>query len=384
MKKHIFKLASALLALVLGLSFTLNSAAYTVKSGDTLSKLAREYGTSVEAIMALNNLTDKDYIYVGQNLNLGNDNYERVELTPADKAALKTLFDADWYKAAYPDVVECVGDSADALFNHFLTHGLWETRQPNANFNVNAYASVYEDLQETYGSESDARKVLDLTLHYINCGKEEGREFTTIEKALEVVDKVTYFGSFHDKDIEKTQTGDILAQRQTGGSSSDLFEPILMTYFYDSCRAYKRAFNLAHITVFDAEYDSAFSCNKNSPEFLTLYSNLGTHNALIGTPVNKDAFIELIPVEYAGQENELYETARNEISDFIDSVSDFGSIATNIYVQIDNARRNDPVSFTGYSDIDSILQNIIDAEGDDSHAFDDSAQIICLMFGSIL
>ena len=40
---------------------------YTVKSGDTLSKIAKAYGTTVDAIMALNSqITNKNLIYVGQ------------------------------------------------------------------------------------------------------------------------------------------------------------------------------------------------------------------------------------------------------------------------------------------------------------------------------
>ncbi|MCL6560298.1 MAG: DUF3794 domain-containing protein, partial [Firmicutes bacterium] len=40
---------------------------YTVKSGDTLGKIAREYGTTVNMILALNpQITDRDVIEVGQ------------------------------------------------------------------------------------------------------------------------------------------------------------------------------------------------------------------------------------------------------------------------------------------------------------------------------
>ncbi|MCD8069321.1 MAG: LysM peptidoglycan-binding domain-containing protein [Lachnospiraceae bacterium] len=42
---------------------------YTVKSGDTLSKIAKAYNTTVDAIMALNSkITNKNLIYVGQNV----------------------------------------------------------------------------------------------------------------------------------------------------------------------------------------------------------------------------------------------------------------------------------------------------------------------------
>lgn len=41
---------------------------YTVKSGDTLWALAREYQTSVDTLVKINNITDPDLIYVGQKL----------------------------------------------------------------------------------------------------------------------------------------------------------------------------------------------------------------------------------------------------------------------------------------------------------------------------
>ena len=39
---------------------------YTVKKGDTLSKIASEYGTTVSQIMKWNNIPNPNLIYVGQ------------------------------------------------------------------------------------------------------------------------------------------------------------------------------------------------------------------------------------------------------------------------------------------------------------------------------
>lgn len=43
---------------------------YTVKSGDTLSQIALDYGTTVDALVKLNNIADKNKIYVGQVLKI--------------------------------------------------------------------------------------------------------------------------------------------------------------------------------------------------------------------------------------------------------------------------------------------------------------------------
>ncbi len=45
-----------------------STVAYTVKSGDTLSAIAKEYGTTVNEIASLNNISNPDLIYVGQYL----------------------------------------------------------------------------------------------------------------------------------------------------------------------------------------------------------------------------------------------------------------------------------------------------------------------------
>ena len=43
---------------------------YTVKKGDTLSAIAQKYGTTVKAIVAENNIKDKNVIHVGQKLKI--------------------------------------------------------------------------------------------------------------------------------------------------------------------------------------------------------------------------------------------------------------------------------------------------------------------------
>lgn len=43
---------------------------YTVKSGDTLTTIARKFNTTVEALVASNGIKNKNLIYVGQVLNV--------------------------------------------------------------------------------------------------------------------------------------------------------------------------------------------------------------------------------------------------------------------------------------------------------------------------
>ena len=44
---------------------------YTVVAGDTLSKIAKKYNTTVDNLVALNGIVDKDKIYMGQKLKIG-------------------------------------------------------------------------------------------------------------------------------------------------------------------------------------------------------------------------------------------------------------------------------------------------------------------------
>ena len=43
---------------------------YIVQTGDTLWDIARNFGTTVEVLVALNNIADPDYIRVGQRLRI--------------------------------------------------------------------------------------------------------------------------------------------------------------------------------------------------------------------------------------------------------------------------------------------------------------------------
>ena len=64
-----------------------------------------------------------------------------------------TMFKADEYTKMYPDVKEVLGTDEMTLFNHFITFGIWEQRQPCVAFNVDVYATRNPDLHKEFGDD---------------------------------------------------------------------------------------------------------------------------------------------------------------------------------------------------------------------------------------
>ena len=77
----------------------------------------------------------------------------RRELTGDEILAIKSMFNAKEYASYYPDVEKELGSDEAVLFNHFITFGIWEQRQPSVTFNVDVYASRNADLQERFGDD---------------------------------------------------------------------------------------------------------------------------------------------------------------------------------------------------------------------------------------
>lgn len=94
-----------------------------------------------------------------------------------------TLFDAEYYAQANPDVAAVLGMDADAMYQHYLMYGKAEGRlavspenasaditAPNEEFDAEFYAYAYPDVVAALGTDADV-----LYQHYIQCGKAEGR-----------------------------------------------------------------------------------------------------------------------------------------------------------------------------------------------------------------
>lgn len=94
-----------------------------------------------------------------------------VKAAPIDSAPYAAVFDYIYYAQCYPDLQAVFGNDEAALLNHFITCGMAEGRQGNAEFNVQYYRVKYPDLQAVFGDNLPA-----YYMHYMTCGKAEGRQ----------------------------------------------------------------------------------------------------------------------------------------------------------------------------------------------------------------
>lgn len=93
MKRKQYSLLTGLVALLmLGTVNTVSAESYTVKSGDTLSKIAAEKQTSLEKILELNHIQNPNVIQVGQVLELATGipaaDPVQTEMAASDQQAL--------------------------------------------------------------------------------------------------------------------------------------------------------------------------------------------------------------------------------------------------------------------------------------------------------
>lgn len=81
------------------------------------------------------------------------------------------IFDAEYYAETYSDVAAVYGDDEQALYNHYLTYGIYEGRNASQAFDVQSYRESYGDLQAAFGD--DWKAYAD---HYLTYGLSEGRD----------------------------------------------------------------------------------------------------------------------------------------------------------------------------------------------------------------
>lgn len=157
------------------------------------------------------------------------------------------IFDANYYGTTYPDVYAYYGGDQLGMFNHYVTKGIYENRNPNAYFNATDYMSRYLDLQTAYGTNMPA-----YASHYARRGMAEGRNgapgvaastITAVNNAADVTTQVNtadqsnnlklvglYFTEFDEnaargKNIQiaaKNMNGTVVAPGKTFSASNSI------------------------------------------------------------------------------------------------------------------------------------------------------------------
>ena len=90
--------------------------------------------------------------------------------TTIDGVNYSNVYNWDYYAKNNPDIWKSFGLNDSASLRHFVTSGMKEGRQGNADFNVTAYKSKNVDLRQAFGNDLKL-----YYLHYMNTGKAEGR-----------------------------------------------------------------------------------------------------------------------------------------------------------------------------------------------------------------
>lgn len=102
----------------------------------------------------------------------------------ASAAEISDLFDADYYAAANPDLRAVFGNNPEALYQHFITAGIYEGREATPIFNAVEYRKTYPSLVAVFGN--DYSKYYQ---HYVNSGIYEGKSSCGLFDAIDYANK---------------------------------------------------------------------------------------------------------------------------------------------------------------------------------------------------
>lgn len=90
----------------------------------------------------------------------------KISDTSYDNAA----FNASYYANNHADVYKTCGDDAKALYDHFITYGIYEGRQSSAQFSILVYKENNQDLADAFGED-----LIKYYNHFIEYGVNENR-----------------------------------------------------------------------------------------------------------------------------------------------------------------------------------------------------------------
>lgn len=96
---------------------------YTIKKGDTLTSLAKRFGTSVSAIAKANGIADPDKIYAGDSLAIPGKAKPKIEAKPQTEAKPKAEF-RQGLLAADPEMFDPQTQALQGSYPEMLAMGI--------------------------------------------------------------------------------------------------------------------------------------------------------------------------------------------------------------------------------------------------------------------
>lgn len=98
------------------------------------------------------------------------------------------VYNYSYYLKKYKDLAKIYTNDDVGLLAHFVVSGMTEGRQGKDSFDVISYRNQYQDLRLTFGKD-----LRSYYIHYMNCGKKEGRIATGVKTLQNPV--TTYNGT---------------------------------------------------------------------------------------------------------------------------------------------------------------------------------------------
>lgn len=123
------------------------------------------------------------------------------------------VYNYAYYAEHHPDIVASFGGDDIQTLQYFVTYGMKEGQRGNATFDVISYKNAYVDLRNAFRLD-----LIQYYLHYIFCGKNEGRKATgvaSIQNSVTMYNGIDYSAVYdyryyieHNSDVLNAYGGD--------------------------------------------------------------------------------------------------------------------------------------------------------------------------------
>lgn len=130
------------------------SRSYTIVYGDTLSGIASEFGTSVDALVAANGIANPNLIYAGQTITIPDGNSASGSSQKSAASSQQSTGSSQQLSGSYADMIHQVfGPYGDGAVNVAMCES---SMNPNAYNGILGAAGLFQIIPGTFASTSYA------------------------------------------------------------------------------------------------------------------------------------------------------------------------------------------------------------------------------------